>query len=63
MIESWKSKLNIRSRAGITRMSSFKHFVSLILGLLLVRFKAYNIDNNSVTFTRSYLKKKKKKRL
>lgn len=59
MIESWKSRLNIGSEAGITRVSLFEHFVSLILGLLLVRLKAYNIDNNSVNFTRSYLKKKK----
>ena len=55
MIESWKAKLNNGSRVGVIIMDLSKAFDSLNHDLLLTKLEAYGLDNNAVSFMRSYL--------
>ena len=55
MIESWKIKLNKRSKVGTVIMDLSKAFDSLNHELLLAKLEAYDLDNNAVSFMRSYL--------
>ena len=55
MIESCQVRLNDGSKVGVIITDLFKAFVSLHHELLLARFKAHSLNNNSVTFMRSYL--------
>ena len=55
MIQSWKDRLNNGLKVGVIIMDLSKAFDSLNLELLLVKLKAYSLDNKSVTFTRRYL--------
>ena len=54
MIESWKAKLNNGSKVGVIIMDLSKTFDSLNHDLLLVKLEAYGLDNNAVSFIRSY---------
>ena len=57
MIESWKAKLNNGSKFGVIIMNFSKAFDSLNRDLLLAKLLlAYGLDNNAVSFMRSYLK-------
>ena len=57
MIESWKAKLNNGSKFGVIIMNFSKAFDSLNRDLLLAKLLlAYSLDNNAVSFMRSYLK-------
>ena len=55
MIESWKFRLNNGQKLGVIIMDLSKAFDSLNYVQLLARLKAYGLDNNSVTFMKSYL--------
>ena len=55
IIESWKSRLNNGSKVDIIIMDLFKAFESLSHELLQAKLKASGLDNNSVTFKKSYL--------
>ena len=55
MIESWKAKLNNGSKVGVIIMDLSKAFDSLNHDLLLAKLEAYGLDNNAVSFMRSYL--------
>ena len=55
MIESWKVKLDKRSKVGTVIMDLSKAFDSLNHELLLAKLEAYDLDNNAVSFMRSYL--------
>ena len=55
MIESWKVRLNNRSKVGVIITDLSKAFDSLNHELLLIKLKTYGLDNYSVTFTKSYL--------
>ena len=55
MIESWKVKLNNGSKVGVIIIDLSKAFDRLNHELLLAKLKAYGLDNNSVTFMKSYL--------
>ena len=61
LIESWKAKLNNRSKVGVIIMDLSKAFGSLNHGLLLAKrhmrrfMEAYGLDNNAVSFMRSYV--------
>ena len=55
MIESWKAKLNNESKVGVTIMDLSKAFDSLNNDLLLAILEAYGLDNNAVSFMKSYL--------
>ena len=50
MIESWKVRLNNRSKVGVIIMDLSKAFDSLNHELLLAKLKAYGLDSNLVTF-------------
>ena len=54
-IESWKAKLNNGSKVGVIIMDLSKAFDSLNHDLLLAKLEAYGLDNNAVSFMRSYL--------
>ena len=56
MIESWKAKLNYGSKVGVIIMNLSKAFDDLNHDLLSVKLEAYGLDNNAVSFMRSYLK-------
>ena len=56
MIESWKAKLNNGSKVGVIIMNLSKAFDDLNHDLLPVKLEAYGLDNNAVSFMRSYLK-------
>ena len=53
--ESWKVKLNNRSKVGVIIMDLSKAFDSLNHELLLAKLKSYGLDSSSATFTKSYL--------
>ena len=55
IIESWKVRLNNRSKVGAIIMDFSKAFDSLNHEILLGKLKAYGLDSNSVTFMKSYL--------
>ena len=55
MIEPWKVRLNNGSKVGVITMDLTKAFDSLNHDLLVAKLKAYDLDSNSVTFTKSYL--------
>ena len=55
MIEYWKAKLNSGSRDGVIIMDLSKHFGCLNRDLLSAKLEAYGLDNNAVSFMRSYL--------
>ena len=55
MTESWKTELNNGSKVGVIIMDLSKAFDSLNHDLLLAKLEAYGLDNNAVSFTRSYL--------
>ena len=55
MIESWKVKLNNGSKVGVLIMDLPKAFDSLNHDLLMEKLEAYVLDNNAVSFMRSYL--------
>ena len=55
-IESWKAKLNNGSKVGVIIMDLTKAFDSFNHDLLLAKLEAYDLDNNAVSFMRSYLK-------
>ena len=54
-IESWKTKLNNGSKVGVIIIDLLKAFDSLNHDLLLAKLEAYGLDNNAVSFMRSYL--------
>ena len=54
MIESLKTKLNNGSKVGVIIMDLSKAFDSLNHDLLLAKLEAYDLDNNAVSFMRSY---------
>ena len=56
MIESWKAKLNNGSKVGVIIMNLSKAFDDLNHDLLSVKLETYGLDNNAVSFMRSYLK-------
>ena len=53
MIESWKVRLNNRSKVGVIIMDLSKAFDSLNHELLLAKLKAYGLDSNSVSFMKT----------
>ena len=55
MIKSRKAKLNNGSKVGVIIMDLSKAFDSLNHDLLLTKLEAYGLDNNAVSFMRSYL--------
>ena len=55
MIKSWKAKLNNGSKIEVIIMDLSKAFDSLNRDLLLAKLEAYGLDNNTVSFMRSYL--------
>ena len=55
MIESWKAKLNNGSKVGVIIMDLSKAFDSLNHDLLLAKLEAYGLDNDAVSFMRSYV--------
>ena len=55
MIESWKAKLNNGSKVGEIIMDLSKAFDRHNHDLLLAKLEAYGLDNNTVSFMRSYL--------
>ena len=55
MIQSWKAKLNNGSMVGVIIMELWKAFDSLNHHLLLGKLREYGLDNNTVSFMRSYL--------
>ena len=55
MIESWKAKLNNRSKVGVIIMDLSVVFDSLNYDLLLAKLEAYGLDNNAVNLMRCYL--------
>ena len=55
MIKSWKAKLNNGSKIEVIIMDLSKAFDSLSRDLLLAKLEAYGLDNNTVSFMRSYL--------
>ena len=54
-IESWKAKLNNVSKLGVIIMDLSKAYDSLNHDLLLAKLEAYGLDNNAVSFMKSYL--------
>ena len=56
MIESWKAKLNSGSKVGVIITDLSKAFDSLNHDLLLAKLETYVLDDNAVSFMRSYLK-------
>ena len=55
MTESWKTELNNGPKVGVIIMDLSKAFDSLDHDLLLAKLEACGLDNNAVSFTRSYL--------
>ena len=55
MIKPWKAKLNNGSKVGVIIMDLSKAFDSLNHDLLLAKLEAYGLDNNTVSFMKSYL--------
>ena len=53
-IKSSKLRLNNGSKVGVIIMNLSKVFDSLNHKLILTKLSAYGLDNNSVTFMRSY---------
>ena len=58
MIEKWKNILNKKLKVGALFMDLSKAFDTLDHSLLLVKLSAYDFDNNSLSFVRSYLTNK-----
>ena len=56
LVESWKAKLSNGSKVGVAILDLSKAFDSLNHDLLLAKLEANGLDNNSVSFMRSYLK-------
>ena len=54
-MKSWKVSLNNGSKVGVILMDLSKAFDSLNHDLLLAKLEAYGLDNNAVSFMRSYL--------
>ena len=54
IIKSWKAKLNNGSKVGVIIMDLSKAFDSLNHDLLLAKLEAYGLDNDAVSFMRSY---------
>ena len=57
-IKSWKAKLNNGSKVGVIMVDLTKAFDSFNHDLLLAKLEAYGLDNNAVSFMRSYLIKR-----
>ena len=55
MIKPWKAKLNNGSKVGVIIMDLSKAFDSLNHDLLLAKLEAYGLDDNTVSFMKSYL--------
>ena len=55
LIESWKAKFNNGSKVGVIIIDLSKAFDSLNHDLSLAKLEAYGLDNNAVSFMRSYL--------
>ena len=55
MIEKWKTILNKKLKVGALFMDLSIAFDTLDHSLLLAKLSAYNFDNNSLSFVRSYL--------
>ena len=53
-IESWKAKLNNGSKLGVIIMDLSKAFDSLNHDLLLAILDSHGLDNNAVSFMRTY---------
>ena len=51
----WKAKLNNGSKVGLIIWTYQKLLIVLIMIFLLAKSEAYGLDNNSVSFMRSYL--------
>ena len=56
VIEDWKAILNKKLIVGALFMNLSKAFDTLYHSLLLAKLSAYGFDNNSLSFTQSYLR-------
>ena len=55
LLESWKAKLNNRSKVLVIIMNLSNAFDCFNYDLLLRKLEVYGLDNNAVSFMRSYL--------